>query len=374
MSLWSTTAFSFSYNSTYNTAGLGKDITVLFLYRPVAWCFIKRMKYLSILMVGVALATSVAADDLSKHRKWQSTSGHVLEAALVSFDSKVSTVRLKTTDGKEFDVQYNLLIHADQELLKQWEAANPFKRVDGAQKVVTNKTPVREVSADELEFREKIAYVKAETEPFTGTMIGYNLDGLKWFEMPYVNGKRHGTVIRYREDGSKWEETKWVNGLQHLSESPSPQISPVILKFINDFKARLQFVNPYDVNLLRTDTEHMQVLRNMLDDKDAWDYWESRYPGLQAAYAAISQRRLTEGMPAKEEISTKTLTREVPVQELKVRGGIAYFEDETEPFTGTAIEYFNGSKSGETPFVDGKVHGAWIMYHEDGSRMSEAPT
>ena len=30
-------------------------ITMLFLYRPVAWCFIKRMKYLSILMVGVAL-------------------------------------------------------------------------------------------------------------------------------------------------------------------------------------------------------------------------------------------------------------------------------------------------------------------------------
>ena len=34
-------------------------ITVLFLYRPVAWCFIKRMKYLSILMVGVALIDGV---------------------------------------------------------------------------------------------------------------------------------------------------------------------------------------------------------------------------------------------------------------------------------------------------------------------------
>ena len=30
-------------------------ITVLFLYRPVACCFLRGMKYLSILMVGVAL-------------------------------------------------------------------------------------------------------------------------------------------------------------------------------------------------------------------------------------------------------------------------------------------------------------------------------
>ena len=30
-------------------------ITVLFLYRPLAWCFLRGMKYLSILMVGVAL-------------------------------------------------------------------------------------------------------------------------------------------------------------------------------------------------------------------------------------------------------------------------------------------------------------------------------
>ena len=30
-------------------------IIVLFLYRPVAWCFLRWMKYFSILMVGVAL-------------------------------------------------------------------------------------------------------------------------------------------------------------------------------------------------------------------------------------------------------------------------------------------------------------------------------
>ena len=30
----------------------------LFLYRPLAWCFLREMKYLSILMVGVALLVS----------------------------------------------------------------------------------------------------------------------------------------------------------------------------------------------------------------------------------------------------------------------------------------------------------------------------
>ena len=34
-------------------------ITVLFLYRPVAWCFLRVMKYLSILMVGVASLVGV---------------------------------------------------------------------------------------------------------------------------------------------------------------------------------------------------------------------------------------------------------------------------------------------------------------------------
>ena len=33
----------------------GKMITVLFLYRPVAWCFLRGMKYLSILIIGVVL-------------------------------------------------------------------------------------------------------------------------------------------------------------------------------------------------------------------------------------------------------------------------------------------------------------------------------
>ena len=82
------------------------------------------------------------------------------------------------------------------------------------------------------------------------------------------------------------------NDTGHGSHGPegsagTAQISPVILKFINDFKAHLQSRNPSDPKLLQTDTEHMQALRNLLDEKDAWDFYESTYPGLQAAYAAI---------------------------------------------------------------------------------------
>ena len=40
-------------SSMVEATGLG-----LFLYRPLAWCFLREMKYLSILMVGVALLVS----------------------------------------------------------------------------------------------------------------------------------------------------------------------------------------------------------------------------------------------------------------------------------------------------------------------------
>ena len=44
-------------SSMVGATGLG-----LFLYRPVAWCFSSGDESLSILVVGVALATSVVAD------------------------------------------------------------------------------------------------------------------------------------------------------------------------------------------------------------------------------------------------------------------------------------------------------------------------
>ena len=110
---------------------------------------------------------------------------------------------------------------------------------------------IREVLYEDLEERERVKYVKGETEPFTGTAIQYcklvpggvkfirpaidgdeawkrletpyvdgrrhgmhiiyRKDGFKQRELPYVNGKIEGKVIDYREDGSKWMEQEFLN-------------------------------------------------------------------------------------------------------------------------------------------------------------------
>ena len=129
-------------------------ITKLFLYRTVAWCLIKRMKYLSILMVGVALLVGGCGE-------------------------------------KEV---------ADEKPAKEQKSV---------------QDPIREVSADEL---EEIWHLKGKTEPFTGTAISYWENGSKKEETPYVNGKLHGTEIEYRSDGSKWGEFPWVDGIKHGTE------------------------------------------------------------------------------------------------------------------------------------------------------------
>ena len=131
-------------------------ITVLFLYRPVAWCFLRGMKFLSILMVGVALLVGGCGEK---------------EVA----DEK---------PAKE-EIQY--------------------------------KTPVREVSRGELEKRDELQYVKGENIPFTGMDISYYESGLRSSETPYVDGKNHGRGIYYNEDGSKRLEIVYENG-KYISE------------------------------------------------------------------------------------------------------------------------------------------------------------
>ena len=60
--------------------------------------------------------------------------------------------------------------------------------------------------------------------------------------------------------------------------------------------------------------------------------------------------------------------REVKEDELEIREKLWYFKGENKPFTGTGIDYYrDGSKSHETPHVDGKRHGASIWYFKDGS-------
>ena len=87
---------------------------------------------------------------------------------------------------------------------------------------------IREVLYEDLEERERVKYVKGETEPFTGTMIRYCKlvpGGIEWIrptidedegwkrsQTPYVDGRANGMSITYRKDGSKYREVPVVNG------------------------------------------------------------------------------------------------------------------------------------------------------------------
>ena len=87
---------------------------------------------------------------------------------------------------------------------------------------------IREVLYEDLEERERVKYVKGETEPFTGTMIRYcklvpggiewirptidEDEGWKRLQTPYVDGQANGMSITYRKDGSKYREVPVVNG------------------------------------------------------------------------------------------------------------------------------------------------------------------
>ena len=70
-----------------------------------------------------------------------------------------------------------------------------------------------------------------------------------------------------------------------------------------------------------------------------------------------------------EDFGDFALTRDV----LEERDGVQYVKGETEPFAGKHFEYYeDGSKTWETPYVDGKEHGTQIWYREDGSKEREA--
>ena len=87
---------------------------------------------------------------------------------------------------------------------------------------------IREVLYEDLEERERVKYVKGETEPFTGTMIRYcklvpggiefirptidEDEGWKRSQTPYVDGRANGMSITYRKDGSKYREMPYVKG------------------------------------------------------------------------------------------------------------------------------------------------------------------
>ncbi|MBT3469992.1 MAG: hypothetical protein HN467_11775 [Opitutae bacterium] len=61
-------------------------------------------------------------------------------------------------------------------------------------------------------FKDGSTKTSAEWVHGTGTEIWYHEDGSKWVETPYVDGKQHGTAIQYNKDGSPQNEIVYENG------------------------------------------------------------------------------------------------------------------------------------------------------------------
>ena len=71
--------------------------------------------------------------------------------------------------------------------------------------------------------------------------------------------------------------------------------------------------------------------------------------------------------PKKDAIETA-----VEWSKLEVRNGIRYLQNEETPFTGRAKQfYFNGQKSGEVSFKDGKGDGLATTWYENGQKKRE---
>ena len=134
----------------------------LFLYRPVAWCFLRGVKYLSILMVGVALLAGGCGG----------YSGTKVEY----YGDGLKRSETPYVDGKKHGTW--IYYHVDG-----WKTEAPY-----------------------------------ENGKEHGTVIQYYSDGSKRCETPYVNGNRHGTQIWYWRHGPKKSETPWVDGKKHGTE------------------------------------------------------------------------------------------------------------------------------------------------------------
>jgi hypothetical protein len=85
------------------------------------------MKYFAQLLSFCLLATLVTAQDLSKPRKWTSTAGSQIEAAVDSIDIQRRIVKLVAANGQAYNVQLGQLIQEDRDLLKKWWEAEQAK-------------------------------------------------------------------------------------------------------------------------------------------------------------------------------------------------------------------------------------------------------
>ena len=56
-------------------------------------------------------------------------------------------------------------------------------------------------------------------------------------------------------------------------------------KFLNDYREDLRKSDPDSLHLHMSDMELFMDLGRVMEEKNAWDYYEQTYPGLKAAYS-----------------------------------------------------------------------------------------
>lgn len=89
----------------------------------------------------------------------------------------------------------------------------------------------------------------------------------------------------------------------------------------------------------------------------------------QLAERRVERKEERKVMPAAEPKAEK---RVVEVDKLFERKGLLYVRKESDPFTGTAVDYWpNGNKRAEGIVVDGKPHGKETWWHENGRKWKE---
>ena len=191
-----TTAFSFSYNSTYTAVGLGKDDHRVISLPPRGLVFSSGMKKAKIVALlplfslkrpisgGLRLITT-----RTDRRSMKPHIDFLKHGTLIGYGSKWTVVVVAGSKNGTA-IEY----YADRSINKShtWTASHRGRR------------------------RIKEVWVETKVDKQHGTVNRYYPDGSKSMEIPYVDGQLHGTKIEWHyKTESKAQETPFVNGKNH---------------------------------------------------------------------------------------------------------------------------------------------------------------
>jgi antitoxin component YwqK of YwqJK toxin-antitoxin module len=230
----------------------------------------------------------------------------------------------------------------------------------------------------EIEYSETTVKIKTPYRFFLkhGTSIGYfPRSSKKYYEVPYVYGKKHGTEIQYFGDGSKIREVIWENDKpmtatvwdwfgKKCSETSLKNGNGIIVKYDrNGKRSQKNYVNG-EVNGTVTYYEDGSKIETPFE--------KGKKHGMTIAFDNTGTKVFEEKYEWGKYVQGSANGTEVDYH---------FFSDQKRsetPFVngkihGAKIEYdLNGNKT-ETQYVDGEKHGAEIRYNQDGSKAGETP-